>query len=108
MLDSVEKICLKIILASEYDDYMEALEKCHLSSLRSRRQTRVDNFIIKSLKHEKHQNMFPISNKFLNNTHNLRHPEKFKENKAKTNAYRMSFIPYAQRRLNVLHNSGKL
>ena len=83
-------------------------EMVSMRSLRERRQIRVDRFIAKALRHEKHKNMFPISNKFLKNTHNLRNPKKYVENSATTNAYKDSFIPYAQRRLNQLHREGKI
>ena len=62
----------------------------------------------KATKHEKHKTMFPISNNFLNNHHNLRNPEKFVVYSANTQAYKNSFIPYAQRRLNQIHYDGKL
>ena len=108
MLESIEKICLKIILAEEYESYLEALKLCSITSLTERRQARVDKFITKCIKHDKHKNMFPISNKYLENIHNLRNIEKFEVNSAKTQAYKSSFIPSAQRRLNMLHRDGKI
>ena len=79
-----------------------------MSSLRDRRMSKIDKFLQKTLKHERHKNMFPISEKFTKNTHNLRYPEKFEVNKAKTQAYSKSFIPFAQRRLNELRKTGKI
>ena len=65
MLDSIEKLCLKIILADQYEDYEGALKICSMSSLRDRRELRVEKFIKKALKHKKHKHMFPVSDKFL-------------------------------------------
>ena len=106
MLDSVEKLCLKIILSSDYQDYERALVDLSLSILRERRQARVDRFIVKALKHDKHKHMFPISNKYSNDIYSLRKHEKYQVNRAKTKSYQTSFIPYAQRRLNKMHYDG--
>ena len=95
-------------MSNKYVDYKGALKTCSMLPLEERRQIKMDKFIIKATKHEKHKTMFPISNNFLNNHHNLRNPEKFVVNSANTQAYKNSFIPYAQRRLNQLHYDGKL
>ena len=55
-----------------------------MRSLSDRRQIKVDKFLIKAIEHEKHKQMFPISNKYLDNVHNLRNPKKFVENNANT------------------------
>ena len=100
MLERCQKNCLKLILTSEYTDYPSALVIADIPSLFDRREKRVLDFSIRALKHTRHKQLFPISNKFTQNTHNIRNTEKFTVNFANTNAYKNSFVPYAQRKLN--------
>ena len=100
MIERVQRICLKLILQSKYEDYESALKSCNLTLLKARREQRVLSFSKKALKHPKHQSMFPLSENFLTNPHNLRNLEKYKVNFARTHAYQRSFIPNAQKSLN--------
>ena len=100
MLEHAQAVCLRVILCEDYEDYGSSLQKCSLSTLFKRREDRLDSFCDKALKHPTHRNMFPLSEKFKTNLHNLRNHEKFVVNNARTEAYRNSFIPFAQRRLN--------
>ena len=100
MLERCQKICLKLILASEYTDYLSALAIANIPSLFDRREKRVLDFSNRVLSLPRHKQLFPVSNKFTNNTHNMRSTEKFTVNFANTNAYKHSFVPYAQRKLN--------
>merc|ERR1711954_103138 len=100
MLEHAQAVSLRVILDSEYESYSMALEKCSLSPLFQRREARIDTFCDRVLRHPLHKNMFPISDKFKSNLHNIRKPEIFKVNPSRTEVYKRSFIPYAQRRLN--------
>ena len=100
MIERCQKISLKLILSPNYTDYSSALRTCSLTSLKIRRETRISDFARKALKHPKHRSMFPLSDDFIANPHNIRHKEKYKVNFARTSAYQKSLIPYAQRRLN--------
>ena len=97
-LESVQKLCLKIILASEYCGYENALEICGLDSLSSRREDKCLKYGLKSLLHPIHSKQFPLNTK--NNSVDTRKSEHFKVNWAKSESYRMSAIPYIQRMLN--------
>ena len=100
MLERCQKVCLKLIFTSEYTDYQSALVLANIPSLFDRREKRVLDFSTRALKHPRHKQLFPVSNKFTENTHNIRQTEKFTVNFANTNAYKNSFVPYAQRKLN--------
>ena len=97
-LESVQKLCLKIILASEYCGYENALEICGLDSLSSRREDKCLKYGLKSLLHPIHSKQFPLNMK--NSSVDTRKSEHFKVNWAKSESYRMSAIPYIQRMLN--------
>ena len=107
MIERVQKISLKLILHPHYEDYESALKSCNLTFLRTRRDQRVLAFSKKALEHPKHQSMFPISDNFVNNPHNLRNVEKYEVNFARTHAYQQSFIPYAQKVLNEDYRQSK-
>ena len=100
LYENVQKVCTKIILGSDYVDYPLALKICSLSTLFERREKRVLEFSLRSLKHPKHTKMFPVSTKYIDNIHDLRAHKKFEENFAYGEKYYSSFIPYAQRMLN--------
>ena len=90
-----------MILASEYKDYDQSLRACNLTKISQRRENRAISFAHKALKHPKHKSMFPISEDYISNPHNLRNMEKYKVNFARTSRYKQSFIPYMQSKLNV-------
>ena len=97
-LEAIQKTCLRVILDIMYIDYPSALEMCALNTLYSRREERSLSFAIKSSNHKTNKQMFPL-NPIIDN-HSVRDHEKFFVNKARTESYRMSTIPYLQRRLN--------
>ena len=99
-IQRVQKVCLKVILHPNYTDYEGALRACKLSKLTDRMSPRCLNFSLKSSQHPKHSKLFPISETFQNNSHNIRYPNKYKVNFAKTESYRSSTIPFCQRQLN--------
>ena len=99
-IERVQKTCLKVILGSQYEDHQKALEQCGLQPLTERRELRCLQFGLKSLVHPIHSEMFPVNPNIHKSSHNTRNPEHFLVNKARSESYRMSAIPYIQRMLN--------
>ena len=99
-IENVQKLSLKIILGPSYNSYSHALELTGLDRLEVRREDRCLQFGIKSLLHPTHSKMFPVNAEVLTSTHNTRTKEHFLVNKAKSESYRMSAVPYIQRLLN--------
>ena len=97
-IERVQKLCLKIILGSEYEGYDKALECCGLERLTDRRQQKCLNFGLKSLLHPVHSEIFPVNPQL--DSQNTRNQEHFTVNWARTDSYRMSAVPYIQRMLN--------
>ena len=91
-LEMVQKTCLRVILGDNYVSYGAALEMSNLKTLFHRREIRCLSFVQKCLKHPVNRRMFPLNR----NTNK----EKYKVNFARTETYKMSAIPYLQRRLN--------
>ena len=104
-LESVQKLCLKVILGDEYSGYDNALECCGLDSLSDRREEKCLKFGLKSLLHPVHCQMFPVNPQILTNPYNTRSTEHFTVNWAKSESYRQSAIPYIQIMLNDHVNS---
>ena len=98
-IEQVQKTCLKIILGPEYTSYAAALEYTGLESLRDRREARCLQFGLKCLVHPIHSRMFPV-NPQLNSELKTRQQEHFVVNKSRTEYYKLSAIPYIQRKLN--------
>ena len=98
-IERVQKTCLKIILGAEYNNYEDALEYTGLERLSERRENRCLQFGLKCLLHPVHQRMFPV-NPQLDENQTIRNQEHFVVNRARTDSYRMSAIPYIQRKLN--------
>ena len=59
-LKQIQKTCLKIILGDIYIDYQTAMEISGLKSLEARRQERMLNFSLKSIKHPTYKRIFPL------------------------------------------------
>ena len=97
-LEAIQKTCLWVILGEMFIDYNSALEMCALKSLYKRREDRSLSFAIKCTKHETNKSMFPLNPS--QDTHTVRHREKYLVNKSHTAKYMKSTIPYLQRRLN--------
>ena len=99
-IESVQKLCLKVILGPAYDGYDAALEYCGLERLSDRRDAKCLKFGLKCLLHPVHSKLFPVNPNILENPHNTRNSEHFLVNKAKSESYRKSTVPYIQRMLN--------
>ena len=81
-----------------YVSYEAALEMWGLQPLHMRREHRSLQFVAKCINHPINKEMFPLNP--TQDTHEIRNREQFKVNKANTEYYRKSIIPYLQRRLN--------
>ena len=92
-LERVHKICLKLILNEEYENYSIALQTFNLFPLKVRREKRVLSFSKKALKQTKHKSMVPILKDFNSNPHNLRYIEKYDVNHARTKKIPDQFQP---------------
>ena len=99
-IENIQKLSLKIILGQEYSNYESALEYTGLESLSQRRENRCLKFALQSLLHPTHSKMFPVNPKILQSTHATRNIEHFVVNKARSESYKQSAIPYMQRLLN--------
>ena len=104
-LERVQKAALKVILKSEYKDYEDALRLTGLQSLDNRRETIGLRFVKNSLKNLNFSKLFPL--KEMKHVMNVRNPLKYHVNKASTERYRKSTIPYLQRQLNREHLKRK-
>ena len=82
----------------EYKDYDDALKLTWLQSLEQRREVISLRFVKNSLKNANFSKLFPL--KKVNHLMNVRNPFKYHVNKANTERYTRSTIPYLQRQLN--------
>ena len=98
-IERVQKLCLKIILGSKYDNYEQSLKISGLDKLSDRRESRCLKFGLKSLLLPLHSKMFPVNPHVLKGTSALQ-KEHFHVNWARTESYRMSTVPYIQSLLN--------
>ena len=92
-IETIQKASLKVILDENYISYEAALEMCGLESLYCRREARCLKFGLKS-----GADYFPLNPS--DDTHEIKNREHFIVNKAKTEKYSKSAIPYIQRKLN--------
>ena len=96
-IENVQKLCLKIILGIDYSSYDEALIITGLEKLSTRRESRCLKFGLKSLLHPVHSQLFPVNPKIYADIPTKEH---FCVNWARTDSYRMSAVPFIQRKLN--------
>ena len=96
-IENIQKTSLKIILGDIYIDYPAALEMCGLEELFLRRQKRCLSFAKKTLKYPMGSDLFPLNH---HHDHDARTREKFQVNRAHTENYRHSAVPYCQMLLN--------
>ena len=97
-IERVQKNALRIILKNEYSEYETALEILNLESLEERRKNLSLKFALKGKENPTISNLFKLKDK----EHNiiLRNTEAFNVNKANTERYKNSAIPFMQRLLN--------
>ena len=97
-LERCQKAAVIVILKNNYRNYEDALKMLDLDSLKERRRKQCLKFAKDCLKHEKMKMLFPLN--VQNNETKTRHKETYKVNKAYTERYRQSAVPYMQRLLN--------
>ena len=97
-IEAIQKTCLKIILGVMYVSYDSALEMCGLQSLHDQREHRSLQFAIKCTRHRTNKDLFPLNPS--SDIYMMRNREVFKVNRARTEEYNTSAVPYLQRRLN--------
>ena len=98
MLERLQKCAFRIILKNNYETYENALAVMNMDTLDKRREKLCLRFAKSCLRHDRMRSMFPM--KRTSHSMNKRNTEKFKINKAITNRYKNSSIPYMQRLLN--------
>ena len=103
-LERIQKTCLRVILAEMYVDYPSALEMCGLETLSARRQKRCLDFALKCVSHPRNSRIFPINRNIP--VCEVRKPEYYQVNFARTSTYRDSTVPYCQRLLNTHHQAN--
>ena len=81
-----------------YNGYDEALKLLNIQSLEQRREMISLRFVKNSLKNANFAKLFPLTK--ANHVMNVRNQIKYHINKANTERYRRSTIPYLQRKLN--------
>ena len=98
MLERLQKSAFRVILKDSYESYENALQVMNMDTLDVRREKLCLRFAKSCLRHSRMKTMFPVNE----TSHSMmkRHSEKFKVNKATTNRYKLSAIPYMQRMLN--------
>ena len=95
-LERVQKVALRIILKSQYENYENALLVCSLLTLKDRRKALCLSFAKKCIKSTKNKDMFPLNL----TSYDTRNSEKYFVTKAKKSRLANSAIPYMQRLLN--------
>ena len=96
-LERVQKVALKIIYKHEYESYENALNLSQLKSLKDRRTDLCLKFAKRCTRHPTAASMFP---KNLISNHDLRRPNMYYVQPAKTDRLKNSAIPQLQRALN--------
>ena len=99
-LERVQKAALKVILGKDHNDYDEALKLLNIQSLEQRREVISLRFVKNSLKNANFAKLFPLTK--ANHVMNVRNPIKYHINKANTERYRRSTIPYLQLNRDIL------
>ena len=111
-IERIQVVALKIILGKDcprkddgHCDYPQLLRICKLDSLFDRRKKRMLIFGRKCIKHPNLSRLFPINTANIQDPHNIRNPELFQVNYARTSSYKYSAIPTIQRRLNEYYSN---
>ena len=89
---------MKVIFRKDYQGYQRSLNILKMESLHDRREGLCLKFAKKCLKQERMSAMFPKNLK--KSTVKMRNKEIFFVNRANTERYKNSAIPYLQRKLN--------
>ena len=98
-IERVQKRCLRIILGAEYRTYEEALERLHLTTLRSRRDMLTLRLGQAMLRSEQYRGLFPPE---MGQVHgrNTRHRRRLRPIRCSAR-YKRTFVPYI---VNIVNN----
>ena len=97
-IERIQKAAVKLMMGKNYEGYSNSLKFLKLDSLQERREKNALNFAKKSAKHVNFLNFFPRQEG--GHTMRTRYPERYVVNKANTERYKRSAVPYLQRLLN--------
>ena len=95
-LERIQKVALRIILKEDYVSYQNALKVTNLQSLEERRSMLLRKFALKSGKHPRTTDMFPVKK----HSRILRRQEVYEVTRARTDRLAHSAITTMQRILN--------
>ena len=87
-----------MILKNDYINYKDALKQTNLETLDERREVIGLRFAKNCLKNKNFSKLFPLNSQ--KHVMKVRNPQKYRINKANTERYKDSSIPYMQRLLN--------
>ena len=97
-IERIQKSAMKVIFKEDYQGYQRSLNILKMENLHDRREKLCLRFAKKCLKQERMSVMFPKNNN--RSTVKIRNKESFHVNKANTERYKNSAIPFLQRKLN--------
>ena len=97
-IERIQKSAMKVIFRNKYQGYEKSLNILNIERLQARRERLSLKFAKKCLKHERMSDMFPLN--VNQSSVRIRNREKFLVNKANTERYKRSRIPFLQRKLN--------
>ena len=104
-IERIQKAAVKLMMGNKYEGYSKSLKFLKLDSLHERREKNALKFAKKSVKHENFLNFFPKQSGI--HTMRTRNPKSFIVNKAHTERYKRSAVPFFQRLLNQDHMKQK-
>ena len=104
-IERIQKAAVKLIMGKNYEGYTKSLKFLKLDSLQERREKSALKFAKKSIKDVNFSKFFPKHPG--GHAMKTRYPEKYVVNKAHTERYRKSAVPYLQRLLNQDHDKQK-
>ena len=104
-IERIQKAAVKIIMGKNYEGYSKSLKFLNLDSLYERRENGALKFAKKSVMNEKFSSFFPKNPE--GHIMRTRFSDRYKVNKANTERYRRSAVPYLQRLLNQDHQRQK-
>ena len=97
-IERIQKSAVKLIMGKNYEGYFNSLRFLKLDSLHERRKKNALKFAKKSVTNMNFSNFFPRHPG--GHAMRTRYPERYVVNKAHTERYRNSAVPYLQRLLN--------
>ena len=104
-IERIQKSAVKIMMGKNYESYSKSLEFLKLDSLHERREKNALKFAKKAIKNENFSSFFPKHPE--GHIMRKRYSDRYLVNKANTERYKRSAVPYLQRLLNEDHLKQK-